>query len=95
MAGIDLEPVRSQVEILRFVKRKQRELKRLEEQAREAVEAFMDSSDEGTLDDELAITWHRHKRRFLNQAGLKESAPKIYEEYIITQETRQFIVKED
>lgn len=92
MPKINLEPVRPHVEILRWVKRRKAELKELEENARSAVEVVMGEADEGELDGETVVTWHRHKRRTLDQSALKDAEPYVHEEYMTTTVVRRFEV---
>lgn len=95
MSRVNLDQLRAQLEILRFIKDKRAELKQLEETARDAVEAALGDNDEGTLDGHVAVTWKTHKRKALNQKLLREAYPEIYESCKDTTEVRRFEVVDD
>lgn len=91
----DLEDLRPQVELLRWVKERKAELKRIEDDARAQIEAALgDHDDEGSLDDEPVIRWRFHKRSALDQKLLKETFPDVYETCKRTTEVRRFEVVE-
>jgi predicted phage-related endonuclease len=92
MTSVDLESVRNQVAILRYVKEKQSELKELEDRARTAIEEMMGTADVGMLDDEPAIHWTTFKSRRLNQQYLKTRFPEVFEECREVSESRRFTV---
>ena len=91
MSTINLNHLRAQVEILRWAKARKAEIADVEAQARAAVEAALgEFGEEGTVDDEVAVTWKTGKRRALDQKALKENEPEIAEQYMKTTETRRF-----
>lgn len=87
---MDLDELRAQVELLRYVKEKKAELKVIEENARAAIEAALGDHDEGSLDGEPVIRWRFHKRTALDQKLLKEVFPDVFEECRRTTEVRRF-----
>jgi predicted phage-related endonuclease len=91
----NLDPIRGQIEILRFVKARKAELKELEDRARAAVEAAMGDDDEGTLDGTVAITWKTFKRRQLDQAALAKAHPNLVEEFKVPKSVRRFEVLDE
>jgi predicted phage-related endonuclease len=86
----DLEPLRAQVAILRFVKAKKAELALLESNARAAIEELLGDDEEGTLDGAAAVRWKTLKRTSLNQKLLKELHPEVAAECQDTTEVRRF-----
>jgi predicted phage-related endonuclease len=91
----DLEKVRPQVEMLRWVRERRAELKELEDVARAAVEEALGDSTEGTLDGHSAVAWRYHKRNALDQKVLRTSFPDIYEVCKRVTEIRRFEVLDD
>jgi predicted phage-related endonuclease len=95
MTNVDLEPVCGQVEILRWVKARQAELKELETAARGAVEEVMGNAEVGTLDDKPVVKWSTYKKRQFDQKALKEHLPELAEEYTDVKEVRRFELLDD
>lgn len=95
MSRVDLDNLRAQLELLRFVKDKRAELKQIEETAKDAIQAELGDNDEGTLDGHVVVTWKTHKRKALNQKLLREMYPDIYESCKDTTEVRRFEVVDD
>lgn len=95
MSRVNLDELRAQLEILRFIKDKRAELKQLEETAREAIELALGDNDEGTLDGHVVVTWKTHKRKALNQKLLRDTYPDVYENCKDTTEVRRFEVVDD
>jgi predicted phage-related endonuclease len=91
----NLDPIRGQIEILRFVKARKAELKELEDRARAAIEAAMGDAEEGTLDGKVAITWKTAKRRSLDQKALARDHPDLVEEYKTVSPYRRFEVVDE
>lgn len=88
----DLESLRWAVELLRFAKERKAELKTLEEQARDAIEAALGDNDLGSLDGHIAVTWKTHTQTRLDQQALKKTFPDIYEACRKTSDVRRFEV---
>lgn len=88
----DLESLRWAVELLRHVKERKAELKTLEEQARDAIEAALGDNDLGSLDGHIAVTWKTHTQNRLDQQALKKSFPDVYESCRKTSDVRRFEV---
>lgn len=96
MTAADLESVRPQVEVLRWVKQRQAELEALKAKARDAIEATMGDAEEGTLDGKTVIKWSSYKKRALSQKALKKAYPEAFEECVDTTVVRRFeLVEED
>lgn len=95
MSRVNLDNLRAQLELLRFVKDKRAELKQLEENARAAIEAELGDSDEGTLDDHVVVTWKSYKRNALDQKMLRDAYPEIYEACKRVTEVRRFEIVDD
>lgn len=95
MSRVNLDELRAQLEILRFIKDKRAELKQLEETARETIELALGDNDEGTLDGHVVVTWKTHKRKALNQKLLRDTYPDIYENCKDVTEVRRFEVVDD
>ena len=95
MTSVNLDPLRGEVEILRLVKQRKLELKKLEEAARAAIEEKMGEHTTGLLDGDVAIIWRRYKERRLDQEALKEADPSTHELYVRVQERRRFEVVDD
>lgn len=94
MSRVDLENLRAQLELLRFVKERKAELKELEDTARAAIEAELGDADEGTLDGHVVVTWKSYKRNALDQKLLRSSYPEIYESCKRTSEVRRFELRD-
>lgn len=90
--NVDLDPVRAHVETLRWVKKRQAELKDLESKTRDAIEQALGDNEIGQLDGDTVITWVMHKKRLFQQAKLKDAHPELVEEFTETVEGRQFKV---
>jgi predicted phage-related endonuclease len=95
MSRTNLDNLRAQLELLRFVKDKRAELKQIEEAARDAIQAELGDNDEGTLDGHVVVTWKSYKRNALDQKMLREAYPEIYESCKRVAEVRRFEVVED
>lgn len=95
MSRVNLDALRAQYEILRFVKDKRAELKQLEEDARDAIEAALGDAEEGTVDGHVVVTWKTHKRTALDQKLLRKMYPEVAESCKNTTEVRRFEVVED
>lgn len=89
---VDLEPVRAQVELLRWVETRLAELKELQKAARADVEAAMGEHAVGLLDGEDAIHWGHHKRTTFDQKAYAAEHPFDYESYKKTSSVRRFDV---
>lgn len=81
MANVDLESVRAQVEILKFVKAKQSELKELEKNAIEAIETVLKPGDIGTLDGKPVVNWSEYKSNTFDQAAFAEEYPELLAQF--------------
>lgn len=90
MTNVDLESVRGPIDVYRWIKLRQAELKELETTTRAAIEAAMGDADTGTLDDKPVISWLTYKKRQLNQKALKENLPELAETYTEVKEVRRF-----
>ena len=90
MSTVNLNDLRAQVEILRWVKAREKELADMKATARDAVEAALGDNEAGTIDGERAVTWRTQKVRRLNQKALKEHEPEIAENYTEVNEQRRF-----
>lgn len=90
MSSVDLDKLRAQVELLRFVKSRKAELKVIEDNARAAVEEALGDADTGTLDGEPVVAWRFYKRRALDQKALKASFKDVYEACLRATEVRRF-----
>lgn len=88
----DLTALRAQIEILRWCKTRRAEIKELEDQAKEVVQAAMGDSDTGMLDGQPAIVWKSHKRTSLDQKYLKDKFADVHAECLVTSEVRRFEV---
>lgn len=88
----NLETVRAHVEILRYIKTRQAELKEMEEASRAVIEEMLGGDEVGELDGEVAVTWKHVKSRRLNQRLLKEKLPEVVELYTNVSESRRFEV---
>lgn len=93
-AVVSLDDLRAQVEILKWCKAKRAEIKELEDNAKEAVQAALGDNEAGTVDGELAVTWKVSKRTALDQAYLKKTFPEVAAECQVTSEVRRFEVSE-
>jgi predicted phage-related endonuclease len=91
---INLDELRAQVELLRWAKERKAELKVIEDNARDAVEAALGDHDVGSLDGEPVVMWRFTKRTALDQKLLKELFPDVFEECKRTTEVRRFEVLE-
>jgi predicted phage-related endonuclease len=91
----NLDSVRAQVEMLRYVRRQKAKLKEVEDLARPAVEEAMGGADVGTLDDEIVIRWGTYKSRRLDQKALADAHPDIVEEFKVASEQRKFEVVDE
>lgn len=90
MTNVDLESVRGAIDVYRWIKLRQAELKELETTTRAAIEAAMSDADTGTLDDKPVINWLTYKKRQLNQKALKEELSELVEMYTEVKEVRRF-----
>lgn len=95
MSRVNLDHLRAQLELLRFVKLKKAELKEVEDTAREAIQAELGDYDEGTLDGHVVVTWKSHKRNALDQKLLRQAYPEVYENCKQTSEVRRFEIVDD
>ena len=95
MSRANLDNLRSQIELLRFVKDRKAELKELEDTAKEAIQAELRDCDEGTLDGHVVVTWRSHKRSALDQKLLRQAYPEAYENCKRTTEVRRFEIVDD
>lgn len=95
MSRVNLDDLRAQVELLRFVKTRKVELKEIEDRAREAIQAELRDCDEGTLDGHVVVTWKSHKRHALDQKLLREAYPEVYEGCKRATEVRRFEIVDD
>ena len=89
---MNLNPVREHIEILKFVKQKQVELKEMEAASRGAIEEVLRGDETGELDGQVVVTWKHVKSRRLNQRLLKEKLPEVYALYSDYSESRRFEV---
>lgn len=92
MTEVDLESVRGEVEILRWVKEQQAKLKDAEKNARAAIEAAMGNAEVGLLDGEPAISWPTFKENRFDSSGFRADNPEMWEQYKAAQERRRFEV---
>lgn len=92
MVPTDLESLRWAVELLRHVKERKAELKTLETQARDALEAALGDNTVGVLDGQPAVTWKTHEQTRLDQQALKKTFPDVYEACRTTSMVRRFEV---
>jgi predicted phage-related endonuclease len=92
--SVDLESVRAQVLLLRWIKSRQAELKELEAAARGAVEDAMGHRSIGLLDGEEVIRWGSHKRTSFDQKAFGDAHPDLLEAYRTSREVRRFEVIE-
>ena len=90
MAPTDLESLRWAVEALQWAKQRKAEIKVLEDQARDAIEAALGDNEAGTLDGHDVVTWKSYKQTRLDQQALKKTFPDIYEVCRKTIEVRRF-----
>jgi predicted phage-related endonuclease len=95
MSRVNLDDLRAQIELLRFVKDKKAELKEIEQTARAAIEAELGDCDEGTLDGHVVVTWKSHKRNALDQKLLQTMYPEVYENCKRVSEVRRFEIVDD
>jgi hypothetical protein len=95
MPHVNLEPVRAQVEVLRYVKARKAELEKIEKKARDEIEEVMGDNDIGELDGKTAITWTTHKKRQFQQRKLTEAMPEIADAFTELVEGRQFKLVND
>lgn len=89
-----LDHIKSHVDIIRYVKKKQAELKEIEENSRAAIEEALGDNEIGTLEGHTAIRWKRIKTNRLNQRKLKEKHPEIVALFSEQTEVRRFEVVE-
>ena len=92
MSTVNLDAHRGAVDLLKWVKAREAEIKDIKEKARAEIEAALGDNEAGTVDGELAITWQSSKRRQLDQDALKKAHPDIVEEFKKTTEVRTFKV---
>lgn len=90
MDEIELEEVRSHIEVLRWIKERKAELKELEEHTRSEIEAAMGQRENGTLDGVQVVRWSHFKTTRLNQNALKKDHPELVANYLETSESRRF-----
>ncbi|SKS27859.1 Uncharacterised protein [Mycobacteroides abscessus subsp. abscessus] len=74
----DLATLRDQVEILRYCKEQRAKLKVLEEEAKSAIQAAMNSNELGVLDGNNVIRWSSHNRVALDSKRVKQEHPDVY-----------------
>lgn len=89
-----LDHVKSHIEILRYVKRKEAELKEISERSRAAIEEALGDNEIGTIDGHTAVRWKYIKSNRLNQRALKAEQPDIVAQYTEASESRRFEVIE-
>lgn len=89
MTAKNLDHLRGDIEILRYVKQKESELKELKEKSRAAIEAELGDAEWGNLDGEPAIHWSSFKRTILDQKAIKEHEPEIVALYMKTNIVRK------
>lgn len=92
MSAVDLEKVRDQVELLRWVAAREKELKEVKARARGIVEDALGGAEVGTLDGETAVTWSKFKKRQFDKAALESEHPDIVAEYTKLVESSRFEV---
>lgn len=90
---MNLEAVRAHVEILKFVKTRQAELKEMEERSRAAIEEVLGGNEVGELDGETVVTWKHIKANRLNHRALKSDHPYLVELYTQLGDSRRFVVE--
>lgn len=92
MANIDLEPVRAQVEILKWAVAKRKEIAEVEKSARDAVETFLGIGNVGYLAGEPAINWSSYKSNTFDQKAFGADHPELLEQYKSVKEKGKFDV---
>jgi predicted phage-related endonuclease len=90
--SIALDHIKAHVDILKYVARKEAELKEMKERSRAAVEEALGENEIGTIDGEPAIRWGHQKVNRLNQRALKNDHPEIVAEYTEANAQRRFEV---
>lgn len=88
----DLTAIAAQVELLKYCKRKEAELKAIAQQARSAIEEALGDSEIGTVGGEEVVRWRHIKTHRLDQKALKADHPDIVAGYTEAVETRRFEV---
>lgn len=92
MANIDLEPVRAQVEVLKWANGKRKEIAELEKTARAEVEAFLGVGNVGYLDSQPIVNWSTYKSNSFDQKAFGEDHPELLEQYKSVKEKNKFDV---
>ena len=71
------------IEILRQVKAKRAELDKVEERAREEIQAVLGEREEGRLDGRPVVRWtHTNGARRFDSKAFGKDHPKLYEQYV-------------
>lgn len=86
----ELDKLRNQVELLKWAKAREAEVKQVKETARAAIEAALGDDDTGTVDGEVVVTWKGHKRTALDQKLLRQLYPEVDAECRTTTYVRRF-----
>ena len=89
---VDLDSVKAHIDILRYCKKKEAELKQMIEMSRAAIEEALGGNEIGTIDGHTAVRWKHIKTNRLNQKALKEEHPNIVAQYTEATEIRRFEV---
>ena len=89
-----LDNLKSHIDILRYVKKKQAELKEIEERSRSIIEEAMRDNEIGTIEGQTAVRWKHIKTNRLNQKALKADRPDLVAQYTEASETRRFEIIE-
>ena len=92
MTGIPLDDIAGQIEVLRYAKRKEAEIKELLASTRAVIEERLGDNEIGTLDGNPVVRWTFVKTNRLNQRKLKEDRPDLVAEYTEASESRRFDV---
>lgn len=91
---VDLTALKAHLDILRYCRNKEAEIKELAASSRAAIEEALGDNEIGTLDGRTAVRWKFIKTNRLNQKKLKEDRPEIVAEYTEASESRRFEVVE-
>lgn len=81
MTDADLESVRAHVEILRYARAREAELKEVRVHAEDAIKEALGNQESGKLDGEVVVTWASHKKRQFQQKKFAEFHPELAAEF--------------
>ena len=93
--SVDLDAIRSHVDILIYAKRKEAEIKELLASTRAAIEEAMGDNEIGLIQGYPVVRWTFVKTNRLNQRKLKDDHPDLVAEYTEASESRRFEVLND